>query len=216
MNMNAYSNPSSITMQRAGDRPVTITLEDAVVILTNQQKTIEELIVNNQRMFQYIQEAQRVGGNFGNIQFAQHNLSDPASHIYNNNGFGNNGFGNNGFGGSAPNVAPASASANRRPMTLSEYLASKKTDSTSPAPSTPSSGTGSGISAPMTLSEYLAKKNSNTAAPESMATPPAAAPATTAAPMTLSEFLAKKKSGSAAAADDVPVFDTPSKTDPVV
>lgn len=173
--MNPYPTPSSITMQRSGEAPITITLEDAVVIMTNQQKTIEELIANNQRMFQYIQEAQRMGGGFGNIQFAQQNLSDPASHVY---------------GGDAA-AAPSSTPVREKPRTLNEYLALKKSGGSAP----------SSIPAPSTLS----------------AAPAPAAPST---PMTLSDFLAQRKAGTAPApaaapADAVPVFDTPSKSDPI-
>lgn len=174
-------------MQRAGEAPITITLEDAVVIMTNQQKTIEELIANNQRMFQYIQEAQRMGGGFGNIQFAQQNLSDPASHVY---------------GGGAP----ASTPVREKPMTLNEYLALKKAGG---------AGAGAGASAGA----------SAIPAPSTLSAPPStlsAAPSTpSTAPMTLSEFLAQRKASSAAPAaapaapDTVPVFDTPSKTEPV-
>lgn len=180
--MNPYPAPSSITMQRTGEQPITITLEDAVVIMTNQQKTIEELIVNNQRMFQYIQDAQRAGG-FGNIQFAQQNLSDPASHIYR--------------GGAQ------SAPVREKPMSLNEYLAMKKSGSASAASS-----------------------NTTTVPPPSTLASAAATPAPASAPMTLSEFLALKKSSTtatpvetsastAAQVDEVPIFDTPSKTDPV-
>lgn len=182
--MNPYPAPSSITMQRTGEQPITITLEDAVVIMTNQQKTIEELIVNNQRMFQYIQEAQRAGG-FGNIQFAQQNLSDPASHIYR---------------GGAQSVPVRD-----KPMTLNEYLAMKKSGSASAASSNATT-----VPPPSTLASTAA----------------AAAPAPASAPMTLSEFLALKKSSTTATpvetsastsaqVDEVPIFDTPSKTDPV-
>ena len=186
--MNPYPAPSSITMQRTGEAPMTITLEDAVVIMTNQQKTIEELISNNQRMFQYIQEAQRMGG-FGNIQFAQQNLSDPASHVF------------RGGAGAGTSSEPV----REKPMTLNEYLAMKKSQ---PAAAAAAAAPAS-IPAPSTLSS----------------TPPAP---TATKPMTLSEFLAQRKSTAPAAAaaaaaaaptsetDAVPVFDTPSKCDPVV
>jgi hypothetical protein len=159
-------------MQRTGEAPITITLEDAVVIMTNQQKTIEELIVNNQRMFQYIQEAQKMGG-FGNIQFAQQNLSDPASHIYR--------------GGVNSSNASQSTGANK-PMTLNEYLAMKKNSSSSNSDA-PSSST-TAPSAPMTLSEFLALKKSSTASVETSAS-------------------------TNTQVEEVPIFDTPSKTDPI-
>jgi hypothetical protein len=160
-------------MQRTGEAPITITLEDAVVIMTNQQKTIEELIVNNQRMFQYIQEAQKMGG-FGNIQFAQQNLSDPASHIYR--------------GGVNSSNASQTTGTNK-PMTLNEYLAMKKNSSSSIS-NAPSSSTTTAPSAPMTLSEFLALKKSNTSSVET-------------------------SSSTNTQVEEVPVFDTPSKTDPI-
>jgi len=162
--MSLYSSPSSITMQRAGDRPVTITLEDAVVIMTNQQKTIEDLIANNQKMFQFIQQAQNSGG-FGNIQFAQQNLADPASHIYNNMSAASN---------SNFNQTPV----REKPMTLNEYLAKKKSEQASKTtPSTlssmPTNTTSSTTSTtaapttqPMSLSEFLALKKSNASTKE--------------------------------------------------
>jgi len=184
--MMQYPSPSSITMQRSGDRPVTITLEDAVVIMTNQQKTIEELIANNQKMFQFIQQAQNSGG-FGNIQFAQQNLSDPASHLYNN------------LASSSSNSMPV----REKPMTLNEYLARKKNGQASNSvSSTPTNTTAS-----TTTTSTPTSSTPTSSTPTSSTT-------TSTPPMTLSEFLALKKSNASAetsTVDDVPVFDTPSK-----
>jgi hypothetical protein len=165
--MNTYPTPSSITMQRTGETPLSITLEDAVVIMTNQQKTIEELITNNQRMFQFIQEAQRTGSGFNNIQFSQQKLPDPTNR--------------NGLSSSA---TPAAAST-EKPMTLNEYLAMKKAAANAAIPTpigggahTPAPAAAApapAAAAPMTLSEFLALKNSGAAA--ATATTPAAAPA---------------------------------------
>lgn len=159
--MNPYPSPSSITMQRPGEEPLTITMEDAVVIMTNQQKTIEDLIRNNQKMFQYIQEMQNGGGytGNGNVQFVQQNLNDPAAHLGGSGG---------GFNRGGVSNAP-------KPMSLSEYLAQKKaaggatttTPSAVPTPTpTPAAPTST---KPMTLSEYLESKKAASTLPP---TPP--------------------------------------------
>lgn len=145
--MNPYPSPSSITMQRPGENSVNITLEDAVVIMTNQQKTIDELIKNNQKMYQYIQEVQSMGVGNSGVQFVQQNLSDPASHVM-------------GTGAGAPSVQS-------KPMTLSEYLASKNSGgaaaSQKPAAApAAASNTLPSQTKPVTLSEYLASKNAGT------------------------------------------------------
>jgi hypothetical protein len=158
--MNPYPAPTTITMQRPGESSVNITLEDAVVIMTNQQKTIDELIRNNQKMFQYIQDLQNSGvAGAGGVQFVQQSLSDPASHVA-------------GTGAGAP-AAPA------KPMTLSEYLSAKNgggaAAGTTAAPTIATTDSGK----PMTLSEYLASKNSAPAAAAAAAasSSPASAPA---------------------------------------
>jgi hypothetical protein len=151
--MNPYPAPSTITMQRPGESAVNITLEDAVVIMTNQQKTIDELIRNNQKMYQYIQEMQSMGIGGGGVQFVQQNLNDPASHVA-------------GTGAGAP-------AASGKPMTLSEYLASKNAKAAAtPSPSLATPPTAANTPKPMTLSEYLASKNA-AAAPAPAATEPA-------------------------------------------
>jgi hypothetical protein len=166
-NMNSYPNPTSITMQRPNEEPIQITLEDAVVIMSNQQKTIEDLIRNNQRMFQYIQEMQRNGGGYmgGGIQFSQENIGDPAEHLR-----------RGGAGGFAPSET--------KPMTLSEYLENKKKK----ASGEDTTAVKADPNKPISFEEYIAKKKAESSAPA-----PAAAPA----PMTLDEYIAQRKAAAA-------------------
>lgn len=178
-NMNPYPNPTSITMQRPNEEPIQITMEDAVVIMSNQQKTIEDLIRNNQRMFQYIQEMQRNGGGYmgGGIQFSQENIGDPAEHLRR---------GGAGGGFAAPET---------KPMTLSEYLENKKKKA---AGATETAPVAAETNKPISFEEYIAKKKAEAAAPAPA--PAAAAPA----PTTLDEYIAQRKAAAAAAVAPAP------------
>jgi hypothetical protein len=191
-----FGSPVGIRMQRPGEQPLQITVEDAVVIMSNQQKTIEELIKNNQKMYQYIQENAQ-GGSNTNYQFSQQNLPDPAKHLNTNTN-------------EAKGVNTMSSSG--RPMTLNEYLESKKTGAPAAAP-TPAAAPAAVPAVPVTLSNYLASKTAATAATTAPATL-AAAPTDTGK-ITLEQFLASK---SAPAAPTVaPAATAPkNKSDPEV
>lgn len=118
------SSVSSITMQKEGEEPIKITLEDAVIIMTNQQKTIEQLIENNQRMFSFIEEARKTG-NFNNINIERQGIPNPIENINSKSTKSNTNLPNTLSPAPTPTPTPSSINKNDPPMTLSEFLANK-------------------------------------------------------------------------------------------